>query len=534
MDRTPPAPLPSPAPADLPQVWGTLCDAILAIAAERELETVLHAILDHARSLTGARYAALGVPDAGGVRLERFVTSGLTDDEVAAIGPPPDGHGILGVVMREGRTLTLDDLRRDARAAGFPPRHPAMRSFLGVPVRLNHAVVGHLYLTDKRDGDAFSPSDRQVVELFARHAAQAIANARLMQRLDASERRYRQLTDDAPAIILALDAAGCVTFANAQVRDAAGEPPEAWLGRPLPDLVVPADAPVVEAAIAALRTGAGRRTFTARVAHVDGGVRSLDISLASDDDGPSALHGIALDVSDRHALVRAVADRTRERDRSRGEQQRLHQLVGLIIQAQEDERARIAAGLHDTTVQTLTAIGRRLRSLAEPGAPGDPIAAELALLAEAALAEADEVRRLSRNLRPSVLDHLGLAAGLQHLAGELRHAGVEAAVDIAGDDAALDDDTRITLFRVAQEALTNIRLHGQARHATVTLRIVPGETTLTVADDGRGFDPDAARNAGRLGLAGIQERAALLGGTLDVESAPGAGSRVTVRLPGRG
>ncbi len=525
------APPPPATSADLRQVWGTLCDAILAISAEHELETVLHAILDHARALTGARYAALGVPDASGERLERFVTSGLTAAEVVAIGAPPHGHGILGVVMREGRTLALGDLGGDARAAGFPAHHPPMHSFLGVPVRLNQSIVGHLYLTDKHGGAAFTAADAQVVELFARHAAQAIANARLMQRIETSEHRYRRLTDDTPAIILALDADGRVTFASARARSITGAAPEDWLGRPLRALVVPEDAPVVDAGMGALRTGTGRCTFAVRVPHADGGLRSLDVSLAADDGGTGTFHGIAVDVTDRHALVRTVAERTRERDTSREEQQRLHHLVGLIIQAQEDERARIAAGLHDTTVQTLTAIGRRLRSLAEASAPPNGLSDDLAQLATAALAEADEVRRLSRNLRPSVLDHLGLAAGLQHLAGELRHAGIEATVAIEGDDAGLDDDTRITLFRVAQEALTNIRLHSGARHATVSLRIAARETVLVVADDGRGFDPDAAQRAGRLGLAGMRERAALLGGTLEVGNLAGGGSQVTAWLP---
>ena len=145
-----------------------LHDASLAIVGEHNLETVLQLVVDRARDLVGARYGALSlVRDEGGI--EAFLTAGISDDERAVLGPPPVGHGILGVVLNDGATLRLDDLTRDPRSVGFPANHPPMKSFLGVPISRKGERLGNLYLTDKRDGDEFSgliaSEDAQVVTL---------------------------------------------------------------------------------------------------------------------------------------------------------------------------------------------------------------------------------------------------------------------------------------------------------------------------------------------------------------------------------
>jgi signal transduction histidine kinase len=184
----------------------------------------------------------------------------------------------------------------------------------------------------------------------------------------------------------------------------------------------------------------------------------------------------------------------------------------------------------------LTAIGRRLRSLAGDAAPDAALRAEeLGRLADAAIAEADEVRRLSRNLRPSVLDHLGLEAALGLLLEELQAAGVLASLAVTGDAALLGDATRTALFRIAQEAVTNIRRHSGAQTTSMQLRVGEHEVRFEVRDDGCGFDAPALeserRRSARLGLAGMRERALMLGGTVRIHSAVGDGTTVEASLP---
>jgi signal transduction histidine kinase len=159
-----------------------LDSATVAISQELSLERVLQIIVDSVRPLVAADYAALGIPDERG-GTQRFITSGISEEARRAIGPPPRGHGLIGVVMREGQAVRITDITADPRSVGFPPHHPAMRSFLGVPVRVEGRVIGNLYLTDKAGGQPFTEDDEQLVESFARHAGLAIHNARMHEEL---------------------------------------------------------------------------------------------------------------------------------------------------------------------------------------------------------------------------------------------------------------------------------------------------------------------------------------------------------------
>lgn len=167
-----------------------LSEAIASLAAERSLRPALQRIADLAREVVGARYAALGVADAEG-RMREFHTSGITPRERAAIGPLPRGHGLLGVLIRDGQPVRVSNIGRDPRSSGFPPNHPPMTSLLGVPVLAGDRVLGDLYLTDKLDGTAFDEDDERLALLLARHAAVAFENARLNDEL---ERRLDQLS----------------------------------------------------------------------------------------------------------------------------------------------------------------------------------------------------------------------------------------------------------------------------------------------------------------------------------------------------
>ena len=187
-----------------------LDEASRAVAAELDVDRVLSVIVERVAELVGARYAALGIADDLG-RIERFITTGITPEERAAIGPVPVGHGLLGLLIMEGRTIRAEDIAKHPASVGFPANHPPMTTFLGVPVRVKGDVVGNLYLTDKAEGQPFTEDDERLVEMFAVHAGIAIENARLhdlVQRLAVVEERERIGKDLHDGIIQAIYAVG--------------------------------------------------------------------------------------------------------------------------------------------------------------------------------------------------------------------------------------------------------------------------------------------------------------------------------------
>jgi signal transduction histidine kinase len=159
-----------------------MSDAVLAIAAELSLEPVLEKLVHAARDLVAARYAALGVPDAEGTGFSRFLTAGMSDETIEAIGPLPRTHGLLGAMLSEPTPFRTLDITADPRFWGWPPAHPGMRSFLGVPIVSKGDVVGAFYLTDKEGAAGFDEGDQELIELLAAHAAIAMENARLFER----------------------------------------------------------------------------------------------------------------------------------------------------------------------------------------------------------------------------------------------------------------------------------------------------------------------------------------------------------------
>jgi two-component system, NarL family, sensor histidine kinase DevS len=184
--------------------------ATRAIAGLQSVDDVLQVIVDEVRPLVGARYAALGIVGQDGV-IERFITSGISQEQRARIGSLPRGHGFLGMIIRENRSIRIPDIATDDRRHGFPPHHPPMHSFLGVPVTVHGASIGNLYLTDKLDAVEFSEVDQRLVETFALHAGIAIENAQLheqAERLAVVDERERIGKDLHDSIIQSLYAVG--------------------------------------------------------------------------------------------------------------------------------------------------------------------------------------------------------------------------------------------------------------------------------------------------------------------------------------
>ena len=161
---------------------------------------MLEKLVRSAAELTRARYAALGVIDTDGVGLERFVTHGISASDRAAIGDEPRGRGILGVLISDARPLRLTDLTRDPRSVGFPPNHPPMTRFLGVPVILRGVAFGNLYLTEKAGGGEFTQGDEELVTILAAQAAVAVENARLYEAVTRWSRQLESLNEIAAAL----------------------------------------------------------------------------------------------------------------------------------------------------------------------------------------------------------------------------------------------------------------------------------------------------------------------------------------------
>src|SRR5213075_2626631 len=196
-----------------------LFEAGLAVSSELSLEALLRRLVEVAAELTGARYAALGVIAASGLELEQFVTHGIDNDLRAEIGALPHGRGILGVLIRDAQPLRLHDLSEDPRSVGFPPGHPPMRSFLGVPILLRAVAYGNLYLTEKEDGSDFTAEDEEIVTLLAAQAAVAVENARLYESSTAWSRQLESLNEIGNALVGELDLPKLLDLVATRLRE---------------------------------------------------------------------------------------------------------------------------------------------------------------------------------------------------------------------------------------------------------------------------------------------------------------------------
>jgi signal transduction histidine kinase len=200
----------APMTRSLKEVQAALDAAVRGIAGLTSVDAALQVIVDRVRPLVGAEYAALGIDDADG-RIERFITSGMDDETRRQIGALPEGHGLLGLIIRENRSFRIPDLNVDARRYGFPPNHPPMTSFLGVPITIKGVSLGRIYLTNRIGAEEFSEEDRSLVETFALHAGIAMENARLheqLQRLAVVDERERISKDLHDGVIQNLYAVG--------------------------------------------------------------------------------------------------------------------------------------------------------------------------------------------------------------------------------------------------------------------------------------------------------------------------------------
>jgi len=529
-----------------------LVEAGIALTSELSLDAVLRRLTELAAELTGARYAALGVIDQTGAALEGFYTHGVGPEVHEAIGRQPRGRGILGVLMHEPKPLRLHDLRADSRSVGFPPGHPEMRTFLGMPIKLRDVAYGHLYLTEKEGGEDFTEEDEEVLTLLAAQAAVAIENARLYEAATRWSRQLESVNEVATAMAGEVELPRLLDLVATRLRE--------LLGARLVAVVLPYEGGLRIAAGAGADIAGTIIPAESKSARVLERRQSERVDRVADDPeadqelveqlGVESAIFVPLLAANRALGLVVAADKLGDDPRFDDEDLRLvesfarraavavelservaRDALRRVVRAQEQERRRLARELHDETGQALTSILLGLRAAED--AP-DPAAQREAVhgLRELVVATLQDVRRLAVELRPKALDDFGLVPALERLAESFREgSGVSVHVESRLGEDRLPGEVETAVYRIVQEALTNVLKHSGAEHVSILLARKNESVSIVIEDDGRGFHPGETGDSG-LGLAGMRERVNLLDGTLAIESSPGKGTTLVVSVPG--
>jgi signal transduction histidine kinase len=543
-------------------------DVARSVLSELDVETVLERVLAAAKELTGAQYAALGVLADSRTELSRFLTLGIDDARRAEIGDLPRGRGVLGELIRHPLPLRLARVGQHAHSWGFPVGHPPMETFLGVPILVGGEPYGNLYLTEKAGGADFTQEDEDAVVLLAEFAGVAIDHAgrytgarerqdeleRTVAALDATTQIAQAVggrTDLAVVLELvakrgrALVAARTVLIelvrgTELEIATGAGEFPEELIGARIPLQYTVASAALRTHRTQRLEEELNRSRFEQH------GLGRLGIDAASGLVVPlvfrNQTYGVLLAIepleggphftADHQRLLEAfaasAATAVATATSVAAEQHRQR------LMAAEDERRRWARELHDETLQSLAGLQMVLGSARRAGS-ADALAAAVGDAVERLEHEIGNLRALITDLRPAALDEFGTKGALETLALRVERNGIEVDlnVELAHGQGRVPtrhtEEVEAAIYRIVQEALTNAAKHGGATKARVEVTEDESTVHIVVSDDGAGFDPGAA-TAG-FGLLGMRERVELLGGTIEIESAPGSGTTVNVSVP---
>jgi signal transduction histidine kinase len=535
------------------------------VMTELDLKAVLDHVLQAAREITGARYAALGILNDERTELEQFLTSGVDDETHGAIGDLPRGRGVLGALIEHPQPLRMADVGQYPSSYGFPAGHPVMRSFLGVPIMIRGQAWGNLYLTEKRGGD-FSEHDQEAAVILAEWAAIAIDHARLYE---VSERRREELEKAIRSLEATRDVAVAIgeEIALEHVLELIAKRGRVLVGaesvvimlRDGEELVVQASAghvtetrgvrlPIADSTSGHVLEHRRPERITdvaarLRISPSEFGVSDAHTALLV----PMVYRGEAMGVvaafnrgdegtvfgEDDEQMLRtfAASAATAVALAQSVQAERLSSSLA----AADAERGRWARELHDETLQSLGGLQVLLSSALRRD---DPERTQEAMREAVGHIEQeiDNLRAIITELRPAALDELGLRTAIEGLIdGHRERSGFDLDSELllpgrsAGEER-LDANLEIAVYRLLQEALTNVARHARAERVRVAIRESDGQILIEVQDDGVGFDP-GARSHG-FGLAGMQERAILAGGTLEVDSGE-QGTLISARMPAR-
>jgi signal transduction histidine kinase len=523
-----------------------LLDAVVGINADLSLERALERIVTAACTLADAQYGALGVLGGGpGRRLREFVTHGLTADQRAAIGDLPAGHGILGLIIDRPEPLRLPVLGQHPSSYGFPPHHPPMQTFLGVPIRIRDRVFGNLYLTEKRGGGTFTVEDEEVVVALAAAAGVVIENARLFEDTTLRRRWLEAAAEVSSALLTDASGSAALTLVATRAREVPGADTAAVLVPAVDDrlqVVAVAGLPEDDLVGTYLETPGTHLEAGAAAAVVLAGVtddRLAPLELLGGPAGSMVLVPLRTSVARYGVLVvgwspsaeQAFLDTDVRLIEAYADQAALAMQVA---QGREDrsrlavfeDRDRIGRDLHDLVIQRLFAIGLTLEN-ASRLAERPEVTTRLSAAVDDIDATIKDIRRTifelsappeSRDLRAQLGDALEVVAPAL---GFLPHLTTVGPVD-----AAVADEVRGHLLAVLREALANAARHAAATTVEVVVA-VGDEVVLTVRDDGVGYRPRERRS----GVRNMTERAESLGGTLTVATRAEGGTELVWRVP---
>jgi signal transduction histidine kinase len=522
-----------------------LLEAVLAVSSGLELDATLRQIVQAAVDLVDARYGALGVLGEDGM-LTKFVHVGIDDATRELIGPLPTGHGVLGVVIEDARPLHLEDLSQHRASVGFPPHHPPMRTFLGVPIRARGEVFGRLYLTEKNNGPGFTQDDEVVVQALAGAAGIAVDNARLYEEARRRQ-RWLEATGEVTAELLgASDPTEVLRLIANRARELTGAD---YTIIAVPDDLEVAPSEIVELTVAVCAgmdpdrvTGrkipiAGSTSGAVFADHVPRSVPGLADGLGVEF-GPAlalplgageSISGVLLAVRapgsagfDEHQLqvVSLFADQAAlalQRAESQSAQRELEVLA---------DRDRIARDLHDHVIQRLFAIGLALqgthRRTTSPAVAGR--------LAE----HIDQLHNVIQDIRTAIFDLQagpaetpGLRTTLHEAITELTaEASLRTTVRMSGPVDVVPTPLAEHAVAVVREAVSNAVRHAHAHEVVVTIS-VDDNLVIDVTDNGIGLPDTVARS----GLHNLQQRAADAGGSCTLERPEAGGTRLVWAAP---
>ncbi len=534
-----------------------------ALTTELDQRIVLDRVLEAAREVTGARYAALGILNEQHSALEQFLTAGVDEATHRAIGDLPRGRGVLGALIEHPQPLRLADVGQHPSSYGFPAGHPPMRSFLGVPIVIRGQAWGNLYLTEKAGGE-FTESDEEAAVILADWAAIAIENARLYEsserRREEAEKAFRGLEatrDVAVAIGGEIALEHVLELIVKRGRALVSARSLVIMLREGEELVLHASAGHVEEmsgvrlSIAESTSGevlerrhperiadvASRLRIDARELGVSDPQTELLVPMLYRGDGVGVLIAFdrgreqAMFTEDDEQMLRTFAAsaatavalaQSVQSDRLRSS-----------LAAADAERRRWARELHDETLQGLGGL-RVLLSSARRRNDLEQAQTAMDEAVEHIEREIASLRSIITELRPAALDELGLRTAIEALLDRHREqSGFEIDGDLAlagpsNTQARLSEDLETAVYRLVQEALTNVAKHTRANRVRVVVAESEGELLIEVQDDGAGFDPDVLSDG--FGLTGIRERVGLAGGTLSIDSG-GQGTLLRACLP---
>jgi signal transduction histidine kinase len=536
--------------------------ASLELVSDLSLDIVLERIVHLAREQAGAHYAALGVFDSEG-KMVKFIPAGMTADEVRKIAHPPIGIGLIGAIAKGRRTIRIPDISQDDRSVGFPPNHPPMTSFLGVPILTVNKLLGQIYLTDKEDYTEFTRDDERVIETLAAYAAVAIVNARMYEDLVARDKDLSQRNKD----LGLLNAIGEMLANTSEIDEILEktlnhvmsylevEAGEIFLteedGLSLRMALHRGDAPDAFWTKDQFRIGEG---FIGLVA--ESGKPLVSDSLQHDmrflrrqvvNAGFQCIACIPLLAHSNVVGVLGVATRHKQRLNQREitllaaigtwagtaiENARLNRQGRRL--AVLEERERIGMDLHDGIIQSIYAVGLAL-DYARMEVETNPKKAlvKLEQSIEGLNSTIRDIRTYIMDLRPRQFRGENLKESLQRLIDETR-ANTHLEISLAGpEDGSVILPTVIAtaLFHICQEALANIAKHAEAHQAKIDLWTAPGRVLLEISDDGVGFDLRQMRMALGHGLANMVTRARKIGGDIEINSEPGKGTSILAWAP---